>query len=215
LKKVIFFGAGALACEIFSHATKNAEIRGFISEDNSFEEVLCSRFEKTYKKEFKNHLYKTIEIKNFKKEFDNYFLAVFSPKVKTRVASIMDKFITPISFFHPSSLIDDGSNISPGVYMDAFSSVSHGSKIGRHTLIGRNSNLGHDNSIGNFSSIGPGVVLTRNITIGDGSIIGANSTILPNVSIAKNVTIAPNSLVSRSITEEHSTWIGSIIKRIR
>jgi len=215
LKKVIFFGAGDFACEAFPHAAVNADICGFISEDNIFNEILCSRFEKKYKKKFTNHLHNSIETTNLKSDFDNYFLAVFSPKVKKRVSSIIDKYITPISLFHPSSIIDDHSIICSGVFMDAFSTVSHGSKIGSHTFVGRSSNLGHNNIIDSFCSIGPGVQITRNIKIGEGSTIGANSTILPNVSIAKNVTIAPNSLVSRSITEENSTWIGSIIKRIR
>ena len=217
MKKVLVFGAGALALDAFRYTRHKYDIVGFISEDGSFEPRLHEAyFDRPQQSSSVIWLHKSLgdALDSISNDVD-LILAVFDPTAKQRVFFSVESELELVSIIHTTCLVDEHSVINKGTILDAYSSVAHNTILGRGTTVGRHSNLGHDNTIGDFSSIGPSVTFTRNSVVGDRCIIGANSVIMPNVEIADDVKIGPLTLVTRSISERGSTWIGNPSRRVR
>lgn len=217
MKKILVFGAGALALDTFRYMRHKYNIVGFISEDGSFEPRLHQAyFDRPQQSSSIIWLHKSLDraLDSIGADVD-LILAVFDPTVKHRVFFSTDSELKLVSVIHTTCLVDEYSVINSGTILDAYSSVAHNTILGRGTTVGRHSNLGHDNTIGDFSSIGPSVTFTRNCVVGNRCIIGANSVIMPNVEIADDVKIGPLTMVARSISERGSTWVGNPGRRVR
>ena len=79
--------------------------------------------------------------------------------------------IHPKAYISPSSILDHGLLVEPGVVISAQSRIGFGVAIKRGSLIG------HHNTIGDFVDISPGVVLSGSVNIGRGCMIGSGTVV--------------------------------------
>lgn len=217
MRPVIIFGAGALATEFLAVVKNKCHVKGFVAETGITSPSLQRAFQSSNGIKLDDTcVYSSLkEALKAHPDVINILIAVFDPAVKARVYNLIEPPVCLYSAFHPTSLVDDLANLNEGTYLDAYSTISHGTSIGKCVLVGRHSNLGHENHIGSFVSIGPGVILTRNVVLDDKIVIGANSVIMPEVKISAGVKIGPNSVVARNIHEPNSVWMGNPARRVR
>ncbi|MEF9934202.1 acetyltransferase [Clostridium sp.] len=91
------------------------------------------------------------------------------------------------------ALIGEGTNILPGVMINA------SAQIGENCIINTGAIIEHDCKIGNNVHISPGAKLAGGIIIGNNTHIGIGATIMQNIVIGDNVIIGAGAVVIDNI----------------
>jgi len=108
---------------------------------------------------------------------------------ESRYYSIIHK----TAYVSPSSQIEKGVLIEPGVIISSQTKIEFG------VSIKRGSKIGHHNTIGAFTDINPGVTISGLVTIGAGCTIGSGAVLKDNISIGENSIIGMGSVVTKDI----------------
>lgn len=103
------------------------------------------------------------------------------------------KVIHSMAYIAPSSQLENGVFIEPGVV------ISSQSKIGFGVFVKRGSLIGHHNTIGAYTDINPGVVISGAVSIGAFCSIGSGSVVKNNIQIGDNTVIGVGSVVTKDI----------------
>ncbi|HPE70297.1 MAG TPA: DapH/DapD/GlmU-related protein [Thermotogota bacterium] len=100
---------------------------------------------------------------------------------------------------HPSALVEGGTRMGQGNFLDAHVRVGVFSRIGNNNWIAAKVNMDHHNSLGDSSLLGPGVMTSGLVKIGSSSLIGAGTAITPSVEIGDGCFVAAGSVVARNL----------------
>lgn len=97
--------------------------------------------------------------------------------------------------------------ISKGVCILPYATITIDVKIGEGTLINKASSISHGASIGEYSSISPGARILGNVKIGNKTEVGTNAVVLPNVTIGNNCRVGAGAVVTKDV-QDGTTVIG-------
>jgi sugar O-acyltransferase (sialic acid O-acetyltransferase NeuD family) len=102
---------------------------------------------------------------------------------------------------HPSasissrSFLGEGTIISRGVIIGAYT------KIGRHVIINRGALIGHHTDIGDYVTIQPGANIAGLCSIGEATYIGMSAVVLDRISAGKHSIIGAGSVVTHNVPD--------------
>jgi sugar O-acyltransferase (sialic acid O-acetyltransferase NeuD family) len=116
---------------------------------------------------------------------------------------------------HPSSVLAADVKLGSGIFVAQGVQLVNGVVIEDHALINTAAVIDHDSFIGEGTHIGPGAILCGSITCGKWVHVGSGSVIIQGTKIADGIVIGAGTVVNRSLSEPHSTWVGSPARRIR
>ncbi len=151
-----------------------------------------------------DHLYKPwtpnlMPLSKFNPKHWEIMVAVANPIDRESIVNRMPEDTRYFSFIHPTAIVPEKFNVSPGSFIGAYSIITTNVKIGDHFILNRNSHIGHDSTIGNYFSVMPGSIVSGNVKIGDRVYLGTNSSIREKISICSDVTVGLNSGIYKSI----------------
>ena len=88
---------------------------------------------------------------------------------------LFDDRPAPAGLVHPSAVVADDAQLSPGVTVDAFAVIESGAVVGANAWIGANCFVGAHAQIGARTQLRPGVVVYHAVQIGEDCLIHGNS----------------------------------------
>lgn len=171
-KPFILVGAGGHGRETMEFVAGALETSGVPVSSISF------AAERGYETEAGEHISKPLDA-IFENEEQAYFnIAIANAEVRQRISeACIAKGFTPISLFHPTSVISTSANIAEGCIASAFTTISPQVKIGRFFHCNVYSYVAHDCVIGDFVTFGPRVCCTGNVHVKDHAFVGAGAII--------------------------------------
>ena len=125
--------------------------------------------------------------------------AVGSTKRKHFIQQAIDAGLTFTSAVHPSaqmsntSKIGEGTIVSPGVIIAAYTA------IGSHVIVNRGAMIGHHAKIGDYVTISPGANIVGRVNIGDCCYIGMGAVIVDGITIGNNSIVGAGSVVTKNV----------------
>ncbi|CAN7341290.1 acetyltransferase [Paenibacillus sp. LjRoot56] len=114
---------------------------------------------------------------------------------------------------HPSAVIGEKVELSPGTVLMAGVVINCCTTIGRGCIINTGATIDHDNIIEDYVHISPGVNLAGTVRIGQGTWLGIGSTVSNNLNITCECKIGAGAVVVRDITEP-GTYVGVPARRV-
>jgi len=102
---------------------------------------------------------------------------------------------------HPSaqlpceSTIAEGSILSPGCIVGAYTD------IGRHVLINRGCLIGHHAKISDFCTVSPGANIGGSVTVGEKSYIGMGAIVLDHINIGAGCVVGAGAVVTHDLPD--------------
>jgi len=204
MKKVILFGASAVACETYTYLTYDSayEVAGFTVDGQYIKErTLFScpvvPFE-SVETAFPPSDYHMLIAIGFQRtnglRSERYRQA--KAKGYTLINYISSKAVT-----WPGTVVGDNCIISPNTM------ISPSAKIGNDVLIGPGCVVAHDNTIGDHCFVGSGVSLSGVVTIEAYCFIGTGATVRDNVTIGRQSIIGAGALILEN-TPDKSVYLG-------
>lgn len=196
-KKVMIYGAGALARECFevlhimAQFGQDIECAGFIV-DKSYPAPDTFLNRPVYS-----------DLDQSTADDGVYFcVAIGDGHARSKVvASLEDKRCRFISIVDPRCWIASSSKTGAGLIMFGSSSVSVDCDIGDHVLINPGCTIAHDNKIGSYTSISPGVDLAGNVTCEPFCFIGTGACVRPKLKIGLNSIIGAGTVVVADVPQ--------------
>lgn len=191
MKKVIFYGSGSLARELFDFELganiRKIEFIGYVSDggvDLDFEaQTALPRL--TF-----NDIVGDISV----------LLCIADPLARStaadRIKNMGGKLFT---YIHATALISQNSLISEGCIIYPHVVVSVNANVGRSVILNSFAGVGHDVTIGDFTTISAYVDLTGHVKVGSRCFLGSGSRVAPGKSIGDDVKISAGVTVIRSL----------------
>jgi sugar O-acyltransferase (sialic acid O-acetyltransferase NeuD family) len=177
MKKLLIFGAGGFAQEVFwtvqdiNRARPAWDVIGFLDERPA-------KWRETYE---------GLPILDPSGEFPArclVALGVGDPALKQRLAQFFLRRRTPIArLVHPSVVSGHGVSIGEGAVVQAGSVLAPHCFVGACATINIGCLIGHDASIGPYATVSPGARLSGNVSVGMGAYIGTGAAVREKVSI--------------------------------
>lgn len=191
MKKVIIYGAGSLAREIFEYATG----------DKNFDtQIIGYTTDFGVNEEFQN--FTKLKFFNFNEVLSTvmFLVCISEPTARKKIFDkIESKGFKAYTYIHPTALISKSSKISEGCIIYPYSVVSTNTFLGVGVVINSYSGIGHDVKVGNFTTISAQIDLAGFVTIGNQCFLGSGSRVLPNKKIGDNCKIGAGVTVIRSM----------------
>ncbi len=94
-----------------------------------------------------------------------------------------------------TSEVGDGSVLSVGVIVAAYT------RLGRHVIVNRGVLVGHHTTVHDYVTISPGANIAGAVTIGEGAYIGMGAIILDRVTIGAHAVVGAGAVVTRDVPE--------------
>jgi acetyltransferase EpsM len=91
--------------------------------------------------------------------------------------------------------VGDGTIVSSGVVVGAYS------ELGEHVLVNRGALIGHHTNIGDFASIQPGANIAGACTIGPGTYVGMGAVVLDHISVGAGAIVGAGSVVTKDVPD--------------
>ncbi|SDD25863.1 acetyltransferase [Kordiimonas lacus] len=98
-----------------------------------------------------------------------------------------------------NSVVMDMVQISEGLVLCGFTTITSNTKIGRHFHANIYSYVAHDCVIGDFVTLAPSVKVNGNVTIGDQVYIGTGAVVRQGLKIGAGATIGMGAVVIRDV----------------
>ena len=115
-----------------------------------------------------------------------------------QVAALGLRFATlihPTARVSRTTVVGEGSIVSAGVVVGAYS------KLDRHVLVNRGALVGHHTEIGEFVSIQPGANVAGACTIGPRTYLGMGSVVLDHVNVGSGSVVGAGAVVTRDVRD--------------
>lgn len=191
MSKVIIYGAGSLAREIFeyqsSNKTSDTQIIGYTTDfgvNDDFE-----NFTKLKYFDFNNDLNSVF-----------FLVCISDPSGKKKIfRKINERGLKAYTYIHPTALISKSSHISEGCIIYPFAVVSTNAYLGVGVVINSYSGIGHDVHVGSFTTISAQIDLGGGVSIGNECFLGSGSRVTPNKKIGNNCRIGAGITIIRSM----------------
>lgn len=106
-----------------------------------------------------------------------------------------------VTLMHPSaqlpleSTVGEGSILSPGCLVAAYT------KIGCHVLINRGCLIGHHVKISDFCTVSPGSNIGGSVTVGEKTYIGMGAIVLDHLTIGAGCVVGAGAVVTRDLPD--------------
>jgi sugar O-acyltransferase (sialic acid O-acetyltransferase NeuD family) len=199
--KVLFYGSGAIAREVYDFHISNAtadlnwHFVGYVNDmgpDVKFEAMTdlkyCGRFS---------------DIED--PEAYEYLVCVADPKTRASlIEKILQKKFRLFSYKHPTALISNSASIAEGCILYPFVVVSANAILERCVIVNTYTGIGHDVRIGSCTTLSAHVDLTGGVQVGENCFFGSGARVVPNKRIGNNASVGAGVTVIRSIKEKHS-----------
>jgi acetyltransferase EpsM len=115
-----------------------------------------------------------------------------------QVAALGLRFATlvhPTARVSRTTSVGEGSIVSAGVVVGAYSN------FGRHVLINRGALVGHHTSVGDFVSIQPGANVAGACVIGPRTYVGMGAVVLDHLTVGSGSVIGAGAVVTRDVAD--------------
>lgn len=192
-KKLVILGTGSYAEAVFSlaHETEQFEVEAFAEnwDPGKCTQRLCGR---------------PVVWIHDAGDLARTHMAICALGTTRRSEFIRQTYAQGFSFatlFHPGACLapeahlSEGSILSPGVVVAAYTT------IGKHVIINRGCLIGHHVAISDFCTISPGANIGGSVTIGEGTYVGMGAIILDHVAIGSRCVIGAGAVVTRSLPD--------------
>lgn len=194
MKKVIIFGIGDLAKELYYYMKDEYNILGYAIDDDYFLE------------EYSNYKVKVYKKSDLKKIEDKYFLitAIGYKNMKARKKKFLElkeEGFNFINFIHKSVIFEKDLKIGTNNIIFPGTIVEPGVKIGNNNIIWSRNLLCHDSEIGSHNFIAASCLIGGFSKVLDNNFIGFNSTIIQRITLNKNILVGAKSLVNKNLND--------------
>lgn len=123
-----------------------------------------------------------------------YVVGVNDPPTRRRLAVGS----APTRLVHPTAVVADSAELSPGVVVGAGSQVGHRTVLGPHVHIGPGCTITRT-TVGAFTTISPGVNIAGDVTIGEEVMVGVGAVVSNLVTIGDRAVIGAGAVVVRDV----------------
>jgi sugar O-acyltransferase (sialic acid O-acetyltransferase NeuD family) len=156
---------------------------------------------------------KTIDAYKYLKDCD-IFIGIGNNTVReTLQKKLEDKGAHIPTLIHPTAILGEQVEISPGTVVMAGTVINSCSEIGKGCIINTGSTIDHDCIIEDYVHISPGAHLAGTVKVGQGTWLGIGSIVSNNVNISYGCKIGAGAVVIRDLTVT-GTYVGVPAKKI-
>jgi len=203
MRKIVIFGAGGLASEVFDWLVTYSEydIEGFYVDPPNETRVeyppIYSDITKFKGCDFVVAVGNTMLKEKFYHKAIEYGLKPCPPLFFNCTVGLSSR-----------QLVDLGTVICPSA------TITSNVTIGKGCTININCTIGHDTKLGDFVTVMPTASISGNVTIGNKVTVGCNACIREKLKITDNVFIGMGAVVVKDILEE-GIYVGNPARRIK
>jgi sugar O-acyltransferase (sialic acid O-acetyltransferase NeuD family) len=197
-QKIIIYGSGDLAIQLFFYLNSRCNIVGFIDDFKTKGEKIIEDLKILGGINDISSLYRS-------GVFQSVCLGIGYNhlKEKSKLSDEIDILKIPVmGFIHPTCYINEYSEIHPSSILYPKCIIDQRVKIEKNVILNLNTLISHDTQIGNNTFVAPGVVISGNCRIGSNCFIGSGTVIKNNIKICDNVVIGTGSVVIKDILKE-------------
>jgi sugar O-acyltransferase (sialic acid O-acetyltransferase NeuD family) len=141
-------------------------------------------------------------------------VAIGDPSARRKVAESLPLETVYGKVIHPTAVISDWVELSPGTIITAGVVLTCNVQIGKHAHLNLNSTVGHDCVITDYFTAAPSANVSGKCTIGDGVYLGTGAGVREGVTIVGGVTVGMGGMVLNDITEP-GVYAGVPARRIK
>lgn len=148
--------------------------------------------------------YKVLNTKEevIKSGFKKFCIGVGKPSLRAELYKLFLEYgLTPSDIISSKAFISKTVQISEGVNIMPFASITNSAKVGKGSIIHYYTSIHHDVTVGEFCEISPGVRLLGASGVGDMTSIGTNAVILPKVKVGSNCKIGAGAVVTKDVKD--------------
>lgn len=140
---------------------------------------------------------------------DSFCVAVGKPHTRAELFALFMEFgLKPLKIISRKAFVSGSAQLSEGLNIMPFASITHGAKVGKGCLIHFYSSVHHDVEVGDFCEISPGARLLGGSSVGELTSVGTNAVILPKVKVGSNCKIGAGAVVTKDVPD------GSTVKGV-
>lgn len=205
MKKIIFFGTGAVAAEITSYIEdsdwgKNAgiEIKGYVASD---EAGLIHWREYGYNAPFLGFF------KDYQIESEDYFvLALGNYEVKRKVVEeVRQRCGHFITLIHPTATIARTAAVGEGNVLCPYTMLGPNVILGDFNLLTSQSIISHDSKIGSYNFFATSLLCGYS-TVGDDNYFGIRVTGVPSIHIGNRNKVQAGMIIDKNIGDDSTLF---------
>jgi sugar O-acyltransferase (sialic acid O-acetyltransferase NeuD family) len=197
-QKIIIYGSGDLAIQLFFYLKSIYNIVGFIDDFKTLGEKIIEDLKILGGINDVSSLYNS-------GVFHSVCLGIGYNHLeeKSRIYDeLLELKIAVMGFIHPSCYVNEYSDIHPSVILYPKSIIDQRVRIEKNVILNLNTLISHDTHIGKNTFIAPGVIISGHCRIGSNCFIGSGTMIKDNITICDNVIIGTGSVVIKDILNE-------------
>jgi len=105
------------------------------------------------------------------------------------------------TLFHPSSRISQKSGMGEGTFVSSGVTIAAYTQLARHVNVNRGALIGHHTQIGSFVTVGPGANIAGNCRIDDCTYIGMGTLIIDHISVGSHSIVGAGAVVTKDVPD--------------
>jgi sugar O-acyltransferase (sialic acid O-acetyltransferase NeuD family) len=202
MKSLVIVGSGSFGRELYSWMSTS----GFLTQ---FPEVFFIDDNLNSLQYYSDLPEVKATIQNFEPNSNHScILAIAEPHMKKIISKqLVDKNVTWLSFYHPTSIVGNSNTLGTGIIMCPYSVVSCNAAISDFVSLNVAASVGHDVAIGKYSTLSSHTDIMGFATLGEGVFVGSHGTVFPGCIVGEYAKIGVSSAAIRKV-EKNTTVLG-------
>jgi sugar O-acyltransferase (sialic acid O-acetyltransferase NeuD family) len=200
MTKVLFYGSGAIAREIYDFELMNRVAHSdwsFVGYINDF--GADADFESNTGMAYYGSFAALNDVTSY-----HYLICVADPKSRALLLkNVLETGCQLFKYIHSTALIARTASVADGCILYPYVVISANASLGKCVIVNTYSGVGHDVSIGECSTLSAHVDLTGNVKVGYECFFGTGARVVPNKKIGNHSSIGAGVTVIRSIKDNH------------
>lgn len=191
MTRVVIIGAGGHGREVLQalRDSRSAEFLGFL-DDHEPDRDLLHRIDAQWLGPVSGLAELPVDVQ--------YLIGIGSGQVRRRIdAWATELGYSPHTLVHSMASVGADVELSPGVVVFAFATVTTNIRLGRHVHVGRGAAVGHDSTLSDYVSVYPLAAVSGNVHLEAGVTVGTTASIRQGLRIGTDTMIGSAAAVVR------------------